>query len=422
MAIKKAMRRNTGGGNAGREIIQIAMVCGFDRNDDSGVMRGIGRYALQRDNWALVSFFPHRRLAEDITAIRPAGIIVKDICPGIDDILRKAAIPVVNVSIALADPRFHQVTRDEASIGSAAANHLVECGLQNFGYFGPPWDGPSSNREGGFCQALRRLSHTVSTCYVRPPGDNPRSGTFASKKQVCRWLAQLPKPVGVFTPHDMWAVWLSGVCKQQRINVPEEVAIIGTGNDELLCELASPSLSSVMIPAEQIGYEAAAILDRLMNGKPVSDKPLLLPAIGVSTRQSTNVLAGVEPVILAAIHFIREHICEPITVDDVAGHTHLSRRSFDRKFRAALGRGPAQEICRMRLGMAKTLLTSNPGMKTESIARHCGFAYMTHFFRAFQQTTGMTPADYRRTMGLESGRKVSSAKVLADFSADSCAK
>jgi LacI family transcriptional regulator len=393
---RKAIEKDT---KIGGVIQPIAIVCGFDRNYASGVLRGIGRYAHERENWALVSFLPHRRLAEAIASLKPAGIIVNDVCQGMDEILRKVTIPIVNVSIVLADLHFPQVTRDEASIGIVAANHLVECGLQNFGYFGPPWDGPTSNREGGFHQALRRLSHTVSACYVRPPGANPRGGTFASKKQVCRWLAQLPKPVGIFAPNDMWALWLCGICKQESIKVPEEIAIIGTGNDELLCELASPSLSSVMVPAEQIGYEAAVILDRLIKGKHVSDRPRLLPAIGVVARQSTNVLAGIESAISSAVGYIRGHISEPLTVEDVLKHACMSRRSFEQKFRAAMGRSPAQEIRRMRIEKAKVLLTGSPQIKMASIASQCGYSSSAHFFTAFHHATGMTPADYRGSVG-----------------------
>jgi LacI family transcriptional regulator len=131
---------------------------------------------------------------------------------------------------------------------------------------------------------------------------------------VCRWLAELPKPAGVFVPSDLWGLWLCGVCKQEGIKVPEEIAIIGAGNDKLLCELAHPALSSVAIPSERIGYEAAAMLDRLINRKPVPDRSVLLPASGIGVRQSTNMLAGVEPVISAAISYIREHFSEPISV------------------------------------------------------------------------------------------------------------
>jgi LacI family transcriptional regulator len=303
----------------------------------------------------------------------------------------------------LIGPRIPQVALDEISIGNVAANHLLECGLRNFGYFGPPWGGPTSGQEGGFRQALQHLSHEVAVCYVRPSGENPIGGTFASPKHVRQWLAKLPKPAGVFAPNDIWALWLCGICKQEGFKVPEDIAILGAGDDELMCELARPSLSSVAIPAERIGYEAAAMLDRLMNRDGVPDKSFLLPATGVVTRQSTDVLAVTDPDLVRAVNYMRSHISESIAVEDVLQHVHISRSSFEKKFHEALGRSPAQEIRRMRVAMAKTLLTGT-GMKIESIARHCGFSRRELFSRAFHQAAGMTPADFRRTMGQEAGR------------------
>jgi LacI family transcriptional regulator len=385
-------------------VLTIAIVFGFDRRGCVGTMQGIGRYARGRGNWALVEVSPHRRLGEALASLNPAGIIVGAFGPGTVDCLRKIRRPVVTVSSDLPELNFPQVILDAASIGVVAANHLLECGLRSFGYFGPPWCGPDSEREGGFHQTLRHLSYTPSVCYVRPAGENPRGGTFEPQKHVLRWIRQLPKPAGVFAPLDTWALWLCGACKQEGIKVPEEIAIIGADNDELVCELTQPSISSVMFPSERIGYEAAAMLDRLINGKPVPDKPLLLPATSVATRQSTNVLAGVEPVVSMAVRFIREHFAEPIKVDDVLRQMHLPRRSFELKFREAIGRSPAQEIRRMRVALAKTILTNNSGIKTASIAKHCGFSSAARLFEAFRQATGMTPAKYRRTMGQEDTR------------------
>jgi LacI family transcriptional regulator len=381
-------------------------------------MCGISRYARGCDDWALVIVHPHRRLLEALRTLNPAGIIVNNFCPGIVNTLRKLGRPVVNMSLLMSDPHFCQVARDDASIGGAAAKHLIDRGLRNFGYFGPPWDGPNSNREGGFHQTLGSLSHAVSVFYVRPSGADPTGGTFASHKQVRKWIRSLPKPAGVFAPLDMWALWLCGVCKQEGIKVPEDVAVIGAENNEMVCELAQPSLSSVAIPAERIGYEAAAMLDRLMNHKPVPQRQLLLPAVGVVTRRSTDMLAITDQDLLMAVNYMREHISEPITIEHVMKHIYLPRRSFERKFRAVLRRSPAQELRRMRVALAEKLLTCVPRVKIEHIIQRCGFASSARFFIAFRQVTGMTPADFRRTMEQESSR----GSFSADASANSSAK
>jgi LacI family transcriptional regulator len=382
----------------------IALVCRQDCTYSTGILRGIGRYARGYNNWALVLVHPDRRLGETLRAIKPAGIVVNAESLNIGNILRKTGRPVVNTCLDLLDPHFGHVTFDDASIGVLAARHLLGCGLKNFGYFGLPWRGPGFGagpdfgREGGFCRTLRNLSHTVSVCYNNPRVGSRRGGAFASPRQIGLWLRGLAKPCGVFATYDSIALQLCGICRREGIKVPEDVAIIGTDNDELTCELSHPSISSVAVPAERIGYEAAAMLDGMMNHEPVPDKPLLLPATNVITRQSTNMLVGVEPVVAACVHFIREHFAEPIAVEDVMRNSRLSRRSFYRKFYAAMGRSPAQEIRHVRIEMAKTLWAANPQMKTESVVRHCGFFSRTQFAKAFHQATGMTPTAYRHTM------------------------
>jgi LacI family transcriptional regulator len=406
MAHKTAMKK----ASVEDMTLPIALVFSYDRRANVGKLRGISRYARGCDNWALVSVFPHRRLSEALSALKPAGIIVGNVpSPGIASILRRTGRPIVTTTVASIGPRIPRVTLDDVSIGIVAAKHLVECGLRNFGYFGPPWNGPDTGQEGGFRQTLQSLSHEVAVCYARPAGENPIGGTFVSQKDVRHWLAKLPKPAGVFAPNDIWALWLCGVCKQEGIKVPEDIAILGAGDDELMCELARPSLSSVAIPAERIGYEAAAMLDRLMNRDEVTDKSLLLPAIGVVTRQSTDVLAVTDPDLVNAINYMRSNISESIAVEDVLQHVHISRSSFEKKFHEALGRSPAQEIRRMRVAMAKTFLTGT-GMKIESIAKQCGFSRRELFSRAFHQATGITPAEYRRAMGRENSQKNSSPK------------
>jgi LacI family transcriptional regulator len=395
VAMTKRTTKNTRAAKLERVTLPIAMVFGYDRRGCTGMLQGIGRYARGCDNWALVSVFPQNRLSEALYALKPAGIIVGECCQGIAGILRKIARPVVSTCLILTAPDFHQVACDEASIGSMAARHLLERGLRNFGYFGPPWNSPTINREGGFCQTLRGLSHTVSTCYVRPAGKDTRIGTFESKKHVLQWVRQLHRPAGIFAPLDTWALWLCGVCRQEGIKVPEEIAIIGAGDDQLLCELSHPSISSIVFPYERVGYEAAAMLDRLINREPVSDKPFFLPAVGTVTRQSTDVWAVADPDLTPAINYMREHISEAVKIKDVLRHTRLPRWSFERKFRAALGQSPAQEIRCMRIAMAKTLLSGNPEMKLASVAHRCGFSNVAHFSNAFHQATDLTPAAWR---------------------------
>jgi LacI family transcriptional regulator len=178
--------------------------------------------------------------------------------------------------------------------------------------------------------------------------------------------------------------------------MPEDIAIVGAGNDEMLCELSRPTISSVALPAEEVGYEAAALLDKLIRGDKGPRRRILLPAAEVATRQSTDILAVSDPDLERAIRYLRQHVCEPITVDDVLPHACMERRSFERRFRAAVGHSPAQEFRRMRIEAAKSILNTNREMKIELVAQKCGFADGSSFATAFRHVTHMTPTAYRK--------------------------
>jgi LacI family transcriptional regulator len=316
---------------------------------------------------------------------------------------------VVNIGSISRPSGLCRVSRDEVSIGRMAARHLMDCGLTSFGYFGSSWGDPSEGREIGFRHMLRDFFHEALVCYVGSRKAAGSSGGFASSKQVRQWLDRLHKPSGVFAANDTWAIWLCEACHMAGIHVPEDIAIVGADNDELLCELGHPPISSVAVPSARIGHEAAALLDRLMSHEDAPDTPILLPASGVVARRSTDILAGVEPVVSKAVRFIREHISDPIEVSDVLRHVRRPRRSLERRFHKAIGRSLAQEIRRSRVALAKALLTGNTQMKTASIAGRCGFSSTPQFFTVFRQATGMTPTDYRNAIDQDGKQEYSFA-------------
>jgi LacI family transcriptional regulator len=188
-------------------------------------------------------------------------------------------------------------------------------------------------------------------------------------------------------------------CRAADIAVPEEIAIVGFDNDEPLCELAEPPLSSVAFNSARMGYEAAAMLDRLMNGKPVKQHWLEIDPLGVVTRRSSDRWAIEDPDVAAAVRFIRENAANPIDVGDVVSALSLSRRSLELRFKRTLGRSPLDEINSVRVERAKELLTRTE-FKLSRIALACGFHSVIHFHTVFRRHAEITPQAYRlRTRG-----------------------
>jgi LacI family transcriptional regulator len=180
------------------------------------------------------------------------------------------------------------------------------------------------------------------------------------------------------------------------VAVPDEVAVLGVDNDEVLCDLADPPLSSIIPDTRRIGYEAASCLDRMMRGEPSPGPATVIPPLGVVTRRSTDVLAVEDRTLSRAARFIREHACEGIAVEDVLAAIPLSRSVFERRFLKVFGRTPKAEIVRMQLQRVMQLLAETD-LPLKQIADRAGFEHAEYMSAAFKKRTGLTPGQYRRS-------------------------
>ena len=289
------------------------------------------------------------------------------------------------------------VAMDDVAAGAQAAEHLMDCRLQRFAFYGyKPEFKASVNRLAGFRDALTARGFRCEVCPMAVPSGAQR-WAHSHRPDLITWLRALPKPVGILALDDTNAHDLAEACAEADIGVPDHVAIIGVNNDDLLCESAWPPLSSVNADYTRIGFAAAKLLDRLLDGEglPRDERLVLLPPLGVVRRQSTDVLAVTDPNLADAIRFIREHACDPCTVDDVLGKVPVGRRWLERAFVAHLGRTPKEEITRVRIETARRLLAHSDLSIAEVVAR-CGYQELKSFYTAFGNLTGTTPAAYRR--------------------------
>ena len=178
------------------------------------------------------------------------------------------------------------------------------------------------------------------------------------------------------------------------IFVPDQVSVIGGDEDDLLCEAGHPPLTGVETPSEQIGLEAAELLDRLMRGESSPTEPRYIPPTGVIARQSTDILAIEDPDLVGAVRFIRNNPEKQIQVDDVVNAVHVSRRSLERRFAVAFNRSIREEITRVHLQRAKMLLAQTE-MAIPAVADASGHGSPEYFATSFKAATGTTPLKYR---------------------------
>ena len=216
-------------------------------------------------------------------------------------------------------------------------------------------------------------------------------------RQLAKWLAGLPKPVGIMACYDIKAQQVLDVCRELDLAVPEQVAVIGADNDHLLCNLSDPPLSSVIPNSRRAGYEAARLLDQMMFGEKVDNNAVLVRPLGIETRQSTDTLAIEDAEIAEALRFIRRHASSGINVGDVLKAVPLSRRVLESRFRKLLGRTPHEEIVRQRIGRVQQLL-SETELSLREIADRTGFEHAEYLSVAFKQATGQTPTQFRKSL------------------------
>lgn len=308
------------------------------------------------------------------------------------------------VSCSGASPASHPyvVCMDDVAAGAMAAEHLLDCRLRSFAYYGVA-EQPTSHsikRHRGFAEVLTRRGYSCADCPVAFHRDTLTKRAFQDHwPKLIQWLQALPKPVGILALDDAFAHDLAAACQHADLGVPEHVAIIGVNNDDLLCVSAATPLSSIDPDFSRMGYGAARMLDRLLQGEELSDEErhVVLPPVSVVRRQSTDLLAVDDPDVADALRYIREHACDPCSVDDVLTRVPVGRRRLERLFMRKLGYSPATEIARVQMEIAKQLL-SHPDIKLPEVSRRCGFADPASFSRAFTRVVGTSPGAHRRSV------------------------
>jgi LacI family transcriptional regulator len=289
---------------------------------------------------------------------------------------------------------------DNQAVVRLAFEHLATCGFKHFGFCGPP------QRRNAWMdlrrELFRRMVHDAGlACHDFETMQGGASNVWEDEQElIATWILKLPKPIGIMASNDDRGQQVLDACRRVNVLVPEDVAVIGVDNDEILCNLSSPPLSSVDINTQQVGYEAAALLERMMAGRSAPERPLLLSPHGVVARESTDVLATEDRELAAAIRHIREHACEGLRLKDAAKWTPLSRRELERRMRKLIGRSPKEEITRVRLERAKLLLTET-NLAAAVIAEKCGFEEPKYFSQVFHAKVGLPPGAYRRSAKLD---------------------
>jgi LacI family transcriptional regulator len=385
---------------------KVAVLCPTSMPWMSLCIDGIRRFAKEQGGWHLFCSPPTvRGTGESALTIRSmqgwkgdAAIVLSD-NEGELRYAHRSGFPVVNLGGGCAKsfgvPR---VMVNHRKAGRMAADHLLSRGLRHLAFFGWQDLWYSAQRQLGFVERAREdgVECRVLERSTRDETDKDWARRIAS---LTRWLVELPRPCGIFAVHDYRAQFLIEACQEAGLRVPADIAVVGMDNNEAICDHLVPTLSSVSRSSQRVGWEAAALLDRIMRGKRPPDGDTFLDPDGVVPRQSTAMQYCEDPMVQTALDYMRENIAGQFNISAVAEHTAASKRTLEMRFRESLGIAPHAFLTKLRVQRAESLLQVPGKRSVEQIAAECGFGTATTFYAAFRRVTGQSPASFRRDSG-----------------------
>jgi LacI family transcriptional regulator len=379
---------------------RVALIYDATLPYDVKVMSGVAAYLQQGSPWNIYieETALHEQRLPGLSTWRGDGILADLDDPRVAAQVLTSGIPAVAFGSgygwydpASGIPYFYS---DNRAIADLAADHLLQRGFRQFAYYGyakGPITGFSAEREAAFRERVKAVGARLCTHWGPYQGHRQWESL---QRRLREWLESLPKPIGLLAANDKAARQVLEACRGEGIAVPEEIAVVGVDNDEMLCQLSHPPLSSVEHGARQLGYQAAALLDRLMSGRHPRRRKYVIPPEGVIARRSSEILAVDDADVAAALSFIREHAREAIQVAEVVAATSVSRSKLERDFLAVTGRTINEEIGRVRVEHARHLI-SMTRLPLKQIAGMCGYRAVQRMTEAFARRLGTTPAALR---------------------------
>lgn len=363
------------------------------------IYRGVLRYRRLHQDWQILTPIDSTHELEPVNINRfwkGDGLIVFRFTSAELRAWQKRNTAVISISSESAHHGVPIVVPDFIESGRLVARHFVGLGLRHFAYWGDQSRAYSRARGRGFEEALALAGFTCHQLGV----EVKRLGKLQDRWKTLRRLMDpqlraLPKPIGILAKDDIAAATIIASCQRLGFNVPDNVAVAGVNNDERFCYTTSPPLTAVRYPGEEIGYRAAALLDRLLQGETDVPRTTVVPVGALVERESTDILHIADPLVAHAVRRIRREAgTYPLQVNELVADSPLSRAAFKRRFILALGCPPKAEIKRVRLARLHELLATTD-WPVKHVAEHMAFESMEDLGRFMRRETGTTATAFR---------------------------
>jgi LacI family transcriptional regulator len=390
-----------------KEKIKIAFAHNNISHNTEGLMAGISEYIRDKGDRQLIIWpdcsYKSLMFLKD-RGCRGAFVSIQTTEKAKE--LINIGIPIIGVATIQEMQNVPFISANAKEVAQMAGDYLLKKKFENFGFFGLTQARWSAERQEHFSKYMAERHYKVhvfkekQVLLTHDPIPFTKlwinTALKTGQQPLVNWLMELPKPVAILASSDIFACHLINVAKEAGINVPDEIAILGVNNDNAICNICDPPLSSIAFNFKKAGYDAAKMLDKMISGhEKMHGQCIEIQPTHVETRGSTDIYAINDPAIIAAMKYIKQNGHTPLQVSDVANHVYMSKRLLQLKFHRIIGKSVHDEIVMAHFEIAKGLLIET-NLPVDEVAIRSGFHYTSNMRRAFQSITGMLPQKYRQ--------------------------
>ncbi|OQB31013.1 MAG: Xylose operon regulatory protein [Bacteroidetes bacterium ADurb.Bin174] len=380
-------------------MIKILLLIDYSSEFSRKLLRGLVQYSQEHGPWIfyrLPSYYKvlhgKQGVIEWVKERKPDAIIAQWDLEG-SNLLKNLDIPIILQNYKKRSDYFSNLTGDYIGTGKMAAQFFIEKKFRNFAFYGNKDVVWSKERAQGFMQEIQEVGGN----YFYFESDNRLNENEWGNNHIKldEWLTSLPKPVALFACDDRFALEVSEICKINGINIPDEVSLLGVDNDELICNLSDPPISSIVLEVEKGGYDVGHLIHRQIREKQNIPFNIVINPIKIEERKSTDKYNIDNKYILTILRYIEENLNSDLSIEKLTGLVPLSRRNLEVKFKKELGISIYQFILKYRIEQFAKLLVNTDRLLFD-IALECGFNDNKNISRVFKKIKGLSPAEYRR--------------------------
>ena len=362
------------------------------------IYSGAQQYARQHKHMHfLIDEFPEYRMDRKRDDGRPYDGIIARVTRAMSNSARRNGVPLVNVWRSSPVKNVPLVTIDNAQSGRICAEHFLDRGFRRFGYLFREKHLTDLEEVQAFKNRVEEQGLSCSTLPIGNGDIEDARSWGIMQDTIFNWLKACEPPVGIYVPQGNLSRHVVHLCNNLGWSVPLDVAIICGENESIFCENPAPSLTSIERNFDKVGYEAARLVDRLIDGAEAPDGPIMIPPQGIVPRNSTDFFAVDDELVSEALRFVNANLRQPLDVETIASAITTSSRTLQRRFLQCMNRSVAAEVRRLRIQLAKRML-AEPGHQVSQIARETGFGTANRMHDVFRRELGISPSEYRNQL------------------------